>query len=384
MGKTVTELSDIALRTIGDTNLLSQAADWFDEVLDEFESKAYWRWLYGSATHQTVNNQKSVLFSAPEFPSLDDTGANSASGLAVGSTPEQVANGAFDYQIAGVSYSKVVDAAGSVFSAVHKIAAGTGMWGGMNFYIDAAGDISSRVPGTQTGTQAFASSALVEAALEEVDAPTNLAFIGRVIINNDATLWTANTDDLTDASDVTTAAFTDATPVFFTLALTNYSKGLQISSDQKPYRLTMISKAALDKQRPATGAPSHYALEGGKPGREKLSVWPTPITGAESLPLLILNFYENIKRSTSGSDDVQDDLGIPRRFNEAIINGLIAKGTRERDENRHFKFLEEYRAETARLIIENDDFFTDKESRFDRSSLIQKSMGLNVPREDRS
>ena len=38
--------------------------------------------------------------------------------------------------------------------------------------------------------------------------PNQLIVIGQLIIENDGTLWTANTDDLTDASDVDVATFT--------------------------------------------------------------------------------------------------------------------------------------------------------------------------------
>jgi hypothetical protein len=236
-GKTLTQLITTALRTVGDTNLTAEALEWFDEVQDEIEQKAFWRWLYKSTTHQTVNNQRSVLFSASEFPSA---------------------------------------------------------------------------------------------------------------------------------------------------ALADYSKGLRISSNQEPYNLDMLSKADFDKITPVTGAPEVYALEGGAPGSEKLWLHPTPITGATTLPLLTLDYYKQITRATGGSDDVQVTLGIPRRFNAAIINGLIAIGSMERDEKRALRFLDLFEKKITGLIIENDDFFTDKESRFDRSSLLQKSTGLNVPQEDRS
>jgi hypothetical protein len=237
MGKLVSDLITRALRTVGDSSLTAEAPDWFDEVQDLIEQKAFWRFLHKSTTHQTVNNQKSVLFSASEFP---------------------------------------------------------------------------------------------------------------------------------------------------TAALTDYSKGLFISSDQAPYKLEMLPKATLIALPPATGAPTHYALEGGIPGSETLWLYPTPITGATTLPLLTLEYYGQITRLTVVADDIQDTLGIPRRFNAAILDGLRAIGLLEISETRAQIMFNRFQEKLAGLIIENDDFFTHKESRFDRDSLLQKALGLSVPTQNRS
>jgi hypothetical protein len=46
----------------------------------------------------------------------------------------------------------------------------------------------------------------------------DVCYIGRILINSDGTTWTANTDDLTDASDLTTATFISETSSFIDLA----------------------------------------------------------------------------------------------------------------------------------------------------------------------
>lgn len=137
--------------------------------------------------------------------------------LAIGSTAERVANAAFDFMIDDVSYSKGEVAAGSAFSEAHTITASR--FGIVNIYIDANGDISSLVPGSsQTDAQAYTTASLALAAGEGIVALSGTVKIGHILIENDAGLWTANTDDLTDASDVTTTTFFSETSTFLDIA----------------------------------------------------------------------------------------------------------------------------------------------------------------------
>lgn len=153
------------------------------------------------------------------------TGVISDPGIVIGSTPERVANVAFDYQINGVSYSKGAVAAGSVFTAAHVVAAGTGNWGVVNIYINAAGLIITRVPGSsQTGSQSYASAALAHAAADALNMPIpDVCYIGRILINADSSTWTANTDNLTNGSELTTATFISETSAFIDLATHTFS-----------------------------------------------------------------------------------------------------------------------------------------------------------------
>ncbi len=111
------------------------------------------------------------------------------------------------YSIAGVMYRKAATTA-LVFTAAHPVTASK--FGIILVQINAAGTISTKIPGaTQTTAMAYDSAALALAALPAADAG-NVA-IGYIAIENDAGTWTANTDDLTDASDLTSATFVDAT-----------------------------------------------------------------------------------------------------------------------------------------------------------------------------
>ncbi len=138
-----------------------------------------------------------------------DNGAITTPAMAIGSTAERVANGLFYYRIAAVNYSKAAVVAGSVFSAAHAISASK--YGAINIYIHTSGSISSAVP---LATQAYNTALLAITAANAVAVPINTIQIGMIVIQNDASLWTANTDDLTDASDVTLAEFYNVTSSF--------------------------------------------------------------------------------------------------------------------------------------------------------------------------
>lgn len=147
--------------------------------------------------------------------SPDGDGAIISPQLAVGSTAEKIAFGLFYYLINEVNASKAADAVGVVFSAAHKVAASK--FGGINVYINAAGDISTKINSSaQTDTLSHdnAALALAEALSATMAHPTDTIKIGTILIENDAGLWTANTDDLAAGVDVTTATFfNDTSPL---------------------------------------------------------------------------------------------------------------------------------------------------------------------------
>lgn len=109
------------------------------------------------------------------------------------------------YKIGGAQYTKAATD-NLTFTAAHVVTAT--LWGIILIQINAAGTVSTKVP---AATQAYASQALALAALPQADA--NNVALGYIIINADSGDWTANTDDMTNGSDLTTATFTDATPL---------------------------------------------------------------------------------------------------------------------------------------------------------------------------
>lgn len=95
-------------------------------------------------------------------------------------------------------------------------AAGVGsFWGIWLVQISDTGTITTKSPAAD---QVYASEAAAIAALPAADAGN--VGLGYIIINaNDDSAWTANTDDMTDASDVATAEFVDASVLSLASAL---------------------------------------------------------------------------------------------------------------------------------------------------------------------
>jgi hypothetical protein len=126
--------------------------------------------------------------------------------LAIDAAPEKFKTTQVSaFLINGVSHTKVATTA-LTFSAAHVIS--LSKFGVILIQINAAGTISTKVPGSP---QAYNDAPTALAALPSPDAG-NIS-LGYIAIENNGVEWTANTDDLTNASDVTTAAFNDTAEV---------------------------------------------------------------------------------------------------------------------------------------------------------------------------
>lgn len=131
-----------------------------------------------------------------------------AAGLAVDATAEKWKTTAtFIWRRNGIQFSKAA-ATAQLFTANHVITALK--YGIIMIQVTDAGVFSTKVPGaTQTTAMAYNSAALALAALPAVDAGNT--YVGHMVIQNNAGDWTANTDDLTAASDITAVTFVNAT-----------------------------------------------------------------------------------------------------------------------------------------------------------------------------
>jgi len=89
-----------------------------------------------------------------------------------------------------------------------NVGAATGtFWGAWLVQINLAGDVSTLAAGG-LADQVYVSEALAVAALPSADA--DKAALGYITVNSDTDVdWVANTDDMTDANDCTTADFYD-------------------------------------------------------------------------------------------------------------------------------------------------------------------------------
>jgi len=197
----------------------------------------------GWFTHNAIEANKVSAVTIIVQGSLLDNGANgiiNTTGpvLAIGSTAENVANSAFDYRIADVNYSKIAVPVGSSFTSAHVVTASK--FGVINLYINAAGDIttlSTQLGQDQTVTLASDDAAAAITISEAIPTPANHIFIGYVLINADGGGWTAITDDMTDASDLTTATFISARPRFADLESFSFNAN-ELVQTQKSFTLS--------------------------------------------------------------------------------------------------------------------------------------------------
>lgn len=153
----------------------------------------------------------------PMLVAADENGPVISANLQEGSTPAdgKIAHGLFYFRIGTTNYSKVADAVGVAFTAAHKVA--LDKFGAINVYINAAGAISTWIDSTaQTDelTHNTAALALAEAQASDFPHPADTVLIGTILIGADGTQWVANTDDLTDESDLDTATFLNTTSSF--------------------------------------------------------------------------------------------------------------------------------------------------------------------------
>lgn len=140
------------------------------------------------------------------------------------------------------------------FTAAHVITAAK--FGIILIELDDDGTVDTRVPAS---TQAYNSAALALAqlaALKTASLAAGSIPIGYIEIENNTGDWTANTDDLTDASDVTTAAFTNFSDVkVLTGAAVTEWQVIDTFTDAAAFTLTApaIATAATSPAATATG-----------------------------------------------------------------------------------------------------------------------------------
>lgn len=136
-----------------------------------------------------------------------DGGVITAGALAIDATAEKYDVALRRAIINGVFVEKAAVTA-QLFTAAHTIT-GANKYGAILIQQDNTGVYSSKVVGLG---QAYATSALAIAALPAADA--GKLRVGYIVIQAKNASWTANTDDLTNGSDVVTAVFvTDAATV---------------------------------------------------------------------------------------------------------------------------------------------------------------------------
>lgn len=155
------------------------------------------------------------------------TCVSTPAGLADGSTAQRVKTGSAStyYQINGTNYVKATVAAGAVITDVGGTAITADItgskFGGVVMCIDASGNVRSITPDYGlTTTQAYASAALCNVALDAVVVPASFCYLGKLVVTAAGGGFTFGTTALTGVStyydayspfyDLETHAFTEA------------------------------------------------------------------------------------------------------------------------------------------------------------------------------
>lgn len=140
-----------------------------------------------------------ALFTAvqDELAELKTSSVINATTLSTGTTPENVANTAFQFRINGVTYHKAAVAAGTALGITDTInnagAAGV-FYGGFLMMIVGAGTVTFKAAAAD---QVYTTAAAAEAAARATTPTANTATVGWFVVGSKAdTKWTAGTDDL--------------------------------------------------------------------------------------------------------------------------------------------------------------------------------------------
>lgn len=153
-------------------------------------------------------------------------------------------------------------------------------------------------------------------------------------------------------------------------AITDYSKGLALTSDE-PRQLQQVSKQAFDEMDDdATGNPRYFAL-----WNKTVYLYPTPVTG--SLPLITVRYFKEMTHPTQDADDMETVCGILPKWQGFVLNGVVAEGLAYSVDERAPFYRQLWKENLLTMLVDNEDISTYKESRMDRPSMFLKVFGMN-------
>lgn len=146
-------------------------------------------------------------------------------------------------------------------------------------------------------------------------------------------------------------------------ALTDYSKGLFITSDEVPFGLEYVPKVEFMKMhKTETGFPRIFSF-----WDDTLWLDPTPITG--SLPLLTVHYYAQIVLPTADGDELSDSskTAMPKKWHPVIMKGVIAHGLADTKNTRWKDWQDMYEnLALPRAIMDNSNYSTGAAGQFGR------------------
>lgn len=134
-------------------------------------------------------------------------------------------------------------------------------------------------------------------------------------------------------------------------AITDYSKGLIVTSDE-PRILKPLSKAQFEAKAASsvTGNPTHYTF-----WKAGLYLYPTPVT--DSLPIITVRYFKNITVPTGDADGIETITGMPTKWVKLLKWGIIAIGMAYKGDPRYGAFQQQWGRKLGLMLIDNKDYF---------------------------
>lgn len=159
---------------------------------------------------------------------------------------------------------------------------------------------------------------------------------------------------------------------FPSAAITDYSKGMSVSSSLSPFGLQYVSFLEFKQIHGSEqGAPEIYSF-----WNETLWLHPTPITGSGTLPLLSLYYYKNITVPTADDDELSDPAksNVPKKLHPALLKGVIAYGMSEIGDGSNLDWATLFaQTVTSILAVDNTDIHSIETDRYTRKQAQQGS-----------
>ena len=153
-------------------------------------------------------------------------------------------------------------------------------------------------------------------------------------------------------NDQVSAAFTASE--WPSAALTTFSKGLEVVSGTPARKLLEVQKPGFDAMSDgATGAPRFFSL-----WNQTLFLYPTPVTGAQTLPLLTVYFFRKIVVPTDDSDELDAVAGanIPLKYHKYLVNAVAFQGLRFTGDDREDRYRQIWESNILEMKKDNADY----------------------------
>lgn len=192
-------------------------------------------------------------------------------------------------------------------------------------------------------------------------------------------LWRFLEQETTYQTETTVDSIALSATKWPSAAITDYSKGLFISSAVAPYGLKYLPQVEFKRMHTnETGNPTTFSIWDD-------TVWlhPTPVTNF--LPLLTVGYFGDIVLPTADGDELSDvtKTGLPKKLHSILMQGVVAKGMAEIKDPRWADWQNLY-TQSIELIAKPDNsmYYTDSDENFGRIQIParankEESRGLN-------